>query len=700
MWRTTGARSTSKTGLDTAATYWFKIKAEGTSDALDSPYGAVIAGTTTPASLTATAVSGSQINLSWVGNAGNSRINGYTYGVATNSSFTGATYTYVAGAGATSASHTGLSPGTTYYYKIKVEGTSDSYDSAYTQYSAATTTSGSVPNAPSGLSASVVSDSQVNLSWTDNSTNETGFEVKRATDSAFSKNVAWIGGIQGTTYASTGLSSGTTYYYMVRAVGSAGKSAYSNPANATTTGPPPSMPSGGIPISPHFAGINAWMPDKVGSESYGGDLMAKWDEVEMSGVKIMRYGGSSVDRHADPSSAEARAQYVSLVQAMKASGFEPVLQVPVCMRCTPPYTALEAGGLVRYINETMGLGVKYWSIGNEPDLEDGNYSASGYDRASQVAAYLIPFATEMKKADPTIKILAPETAWYNDPIIKGLTTCDETADDSETDDLINLPGKNNSGHYYVDIISFHTYNGFDGDQTRDQVIGKLLKEGSFNDDLSALKGRIAECNRFNGRTGSDALKIAVTETNVNHAQPENDNIYGVGAASFLGGQFWAELMGISMQQGVDFVNFWSVIEGSGTRWQSEIGYFSGDGTKRPSYYHFQMMAENFRGNSITATNNQPPPKTIKTFGAQDVNHIAVMILNQDEHNGFDYTVRLNNGAVSGTDPLKVNVDAGVAVEYSDTISSQSTTLLIFDGFGVLKRKIEYGVGDSAPVVSD
>ena len=112
-------------------------------------------------------------------------------------------------------------------------------------------------------------------------------------------------------------------------------------------------------------------------------------------------------------------------------------------------------------------------------------------------------------------------------------------------------------------------------------------------------------------------------------------------------------MGIAMQQGVDFVTFWSTIEGGSTYWESENGYFSGDGaTKRPSYYHFQMMAQNFRGNSITATDNQT---NVKTFGSQDVDQIVVMIINQDQSSSFNYTVRLNTGSVSGTNPLKINV---------------------------------------------
>jgi hypothetical protein len=130
------------------------------------------------------------------------------------------------------------------------------------------------------------------------------------------------------------------------------------------------------------------------------------------------------------------------------------------------------------------------------------------------------------------------------------------------------------------------------------------------------------------------LKIAITEANVNYLNAAADSVTGVGATSFLGGQWWAEFMGITMKHGVDFVNFWSTVEGRGI--SEEKGYISNfDGTKRPSYYHFQMMAQNFRGNVATATITDTQLNA-KSFAAKDVDQVAVMILNQDQLNSFDY----------------------------------------------------------------
>jgi hypothetical protein len=80
-----------------------------------------------------------------------------------------------------------------------------------------------------------VSSSQINLSWTDNSNNETGFKVERSKSgnaNTFSQ-IATVGA-NVTTYSDTGLNRASSYYYRVRAYNAGGNSAYSNIASATT----------------------------------------------------------------------------------------------------------------------------------------------------------------------------------------------------------------------------------------------------------------------------------------------------------------------------------------------------------------------------------------------------------------------------------------------------------------------------------
>ncbi|HEV2292472.1 MAG TPA: fibronectin type III domain-containing protein [Tepidisphaeraceae bacterium] len=91
----------------------------------------------------------------------------------------------------------------------------------------------SAPVAPSSLTATAASSSQINLAWTDNSSNEDGFKIERSTDGINFTQIATVEvGVTG--YASSGLSASTTYQYRVRAYNAVGDSAYSNTASATT----------------------------------------------------------------------------------------------------------------------------------------------------------------------------------------------------------------------------------------------------------------------------------------------------------------------------------------------------------------------------------------------------------------------------------------------------------------------------------
>jgi hypothetical protein len=91
----------------------------------------------------------------------------------------------------------------------------------------------SPPADPSGLVATAITSSRIDLAWTDNSTNETGFKIERSLDGVNFNQVATVGA-NVTTWPDTGLPPSTTHHYRVRATNGAGDSGYSNVANATT----------------------------------------------------------------------------------------------------------------------------------------------------------------------------------------------------------------------------------------------------------------------------------------------------------------------------------------------------------------------------------------------------------------------------------------------------------------------------------
>jgi hypothetical protein len=92
-----------------------------------------------------------------------------------------------------------------------------------------------VPAAPSSLTATTISRTQINLSWVDNSDNEAGFKIERCKNANCTNfvEVAQVGA-NVTTFANTGLTKNTTYNYRVRAFNAGGNSAYSNTASTRT----------------------------------------------------------------------------------------------------------------------------------------------------------------------------------------------------------------------------------------------------------------------------------------------------------------------------------------------------------------------------------------------------------------------------------------------------------------------------------
>jgi len=106
----------------------------------------------------------------------------------------------------------------------------------------------SVPDNPSLLEAEASSASRIDLSWTDNASNESGFKIERAVTSGGPYTHLETIGANEESYIDAGLSEVTTYYYQVLAFNAAGESGYSNEDNATTyLGAPDGLSAAAIP---------------------------------------------------------------------------------------------------------------------------------------------------------------------------------------------------------------------------------------------------------------------------------------------------------------------------------------------------------------------------------------------------------------------------------------------------------------------
>ena len=234
-----------------------------------------------PTALTATAGNAS-ISLSWTAPASNggASITGYNVLRSTTS---GAETALSSGVFGTAFTDSTVSNGTTYFYKVAAVNSVGPGPLS----NEASATPATVPSAPQNLVASAGNGS-VSLSWTAPASNGgapvTSYNVLRSTTSG--AETALSSGVTGTTYTDSSALNGTTYFYKVTAVNSAGPGAASNEASATPTAAPtvPSAPqnltasagnasvllswaapasNGGAPVGSY----NVWRSTSSGTES-------------------------------------------------------------------------------------------------------------------------------------------------------------------------------------------------------------------------------------------------------------------------------------------------------------------------------------------------------------------------------------------------------------------------------------------------
>lgn len=128
------------------------------------------------------------------------------------------------------------SQGFVYTYRVVAKGDGIStLDSGFSNEAIATTRSiaSSILRAPGNLAALAVSSTQIDLTWTDNAINESGYSIERAAPNGNFEIVTTLP-VNTTTYTDQGLQDNTKYTYRIRALGVSGNSPYSNLSAATT----------------------------------------------------------------------------------------------------------------------------------------------------------------------------------------------------------------------------------------------------------------------------------------------------------------------------------------------------------------------------------------------------------------------------------------------------------------------------------
>ena len=238
----------------------------------------------TPATISAMASGGSQVNVTWSASTDNVGVSGYRVERCQGSGCTN--FAEIATPATNSYTDNGLTGSTTYRYRVRavdLAGNLSQYSTtADATTSAATDTT--APTAPTGLAATAVSQSQLNLSWAA-ATDNVGVVEYRVERCQGNNCTSWaqVGTTATTSFSNTGLAANTVYRFRVRAADAAGNvgpySAIASGRTQTADTTAPTAPSGltATPTGPTQVNLG-WT--------------ASTDNVGVTGYRIERCQGS------------------------------------------------------------------------------------------------------------------------------------------------------------------------------------------------------------------------------------------------------------------------------------------------------------------------------------------------------------------------------------------------------------------------
>ena len=341
-----------------------------------------------PTGLTATPTSSTQIDLSWVDTSPSE--DGFRIERCQGTGCTSFTEVLTVGPDVVAYSDTGRSPGTDYRYRVLAYNAGG--NSAYSNVANATTLPPPPPSAPSGLTATPISHTQVNLSWTDNSSSEDGFKVERC-QGAGCTSFAEIGSIAANvvTFTDSGGSASTDYRYRVLAFNAGGNSGFSNVASATTLAPPPPSAPSGLTATP----ISSTQVD------------LSWTDNSSSedGFKIERCQGAGCTSFTEIGSAAANAvtfsdtgrapltDYRYQVLAFNAGGNSGFSNIASTTTLAPPSPSAPSGLTATPISSTQVDLIWTDSSGNEDGFKIERCQGAGCTSFAEIGSALANVTT-------------------------------------------------------------------------------------------------------------------------------------------------------------------------------------------------------------------------------------------------------------------------------------------------------------------
>lgn len=232
------ATNYSDTSLICSSNYYYRVRAYRAGDSSYTNYSNIAPESTyecsfpAPTGLTATTASATVINLSWTDNTTDET----SFHIERSPNGTDSWVEIdTVGSDQTSYADTSVSCETDYYYRVRAFRNDDATFSNYSNVDG--DTSGICPLAPpSSLNAAATSQTEISLSWVDNSPDETAFHIERSPNGTDSWTEIGTVSADVTNYVDSPLTCGTTAYYRIRGYRSSNStySTYSNTSSDTT----------------------------------------------------------------------------------------------------------------------------------------------------------------------------------------------------------------------------------------------------------------------------------------------------------------------------------------------------------------------------------------------------------------------------------------------------------------------------------
>lgn len=335
-------------------------------------------------------------------------------------------------------------------------------------------------------------------------------------------------------------------------------------------------------------------------------------QAKAAGVTYLRFPGGEWGDQNDLRDYQID-QFIAFARRV---GAEPKINVRM-----PGGSPEKAAELVRYCNETHDYNVRYWSIGNEPNLYTPYNMYDDYDTVRYNAEWR-EFAEAMLAVDPDIVLIGPGTSQYT-----GNPETDPR-DEAGRDWMREFLSANGD---MVDIVGIHRYP-FPTSMTGPAVTIDDLRANSREWDtiIPNLRALIRET------TGRD-LPVAVSEIS-------SDWSHATGGEatpdSFYNAIWWGDVLGRMIRQKVDIVAYFILQCKTGQGGWGLLARFE----VRPTYYVYQMY-QHF-GDELLCAFSDDPDVSIYAARRQKDGALTLMLINLGPEKKRK-PLRLENVTVSG-----------------------------------------------------